>query len=101
QDRVENVSREEETGSRAGSRAARNISAALHDGHVHKKALRKSGEAGADPRRIGVCESVRNRDNLGCGDALVIRNLSQRVELEASRDFNSKVTRVESPLPGS
>ena len=49
QDRVENISREKETRSRAGSRAARNISAALHDGHFHKNALRKSGEAGADP----------------------------------------------------
>ena len=77
QDRVENISREKETGSRAGSRATWNISAALHDGHFHKNALRKSGQAGEDSERVGVCESVLNRGNLDCGDALVSRDLRQ------------------------
>ena len=67
----------EETRSRAGSRSARNISAALHDGHFHKNALRKSGEAGADPGFTGVCEPVPNRGDLGCRHALVIRKLIQ------------------------
>src|SRR4030095_11445683 len=76
QDCVETMSREKETGSRAGSRTARNLSAALHDGHFHKNAVRKSSEAGADAGRVAVCELIPNGSRLGCGDALVIHRLS-------------------------
>src|SRR6266513_5415718 len=77
QDRVEDISREEEIGSYARSRAARNISAALHNGYFYKNALRESGKTGTDPGFTGVCELVPNRSDLGCSDALVIGNLSQ------------------------
>src|SRR4029078_2657950 len=43
QDRVENISREKETGPRARSRLARYVSAALHNGHFHTNSLFSSG----------------------------------------------------------
>ena len=90
QDCVENISREKETGSRAGSRTARNVSAALYDGHFHKNPVRKSSEAGADPGCVGVCELISNGSRLGCGDALVIRRLSNSPHSEIALQKSSR-----------
>src|SRR6476620_3642201 len=97
QDRVENISHEKETRSRPGSRAARNISAALYDGHFHKNALRKSGEAGADPGFTGLCESVPNRGDPGCSHALVIRKLIQNRNYERKSIAGNLPDRLTSP----
>lgn len=69
--RVTRIPCEKETRSRAGSRAAGNISAALHDGHFHTNPLRKSGETRPCARPVGLYKCDHHFRDFHCRHNLV------------------------------
>src|SRR6266403_5782979 len=65
QDRVTHISRKEKTRSLPRSGAARNLYAALHDGHVYADPLRNRRASRADSRRSGLCRLDRCDELVG------------------------------------
>jgi len=88
QDRVENVSRKKETGSRAGSRPAWNISAALHHGHFTRMPYAKAAKRAQIQDALVYASLLLIAKRFGYGDALVNRNLRQTLSCE--RNFRCR-----------